>query len=226
MHYLTSIGRNSARIAALAEIADLSTPVPSCPEWTLGDLVFHLGAVQRFWATTVNDRNPDEKSSVDESDVDDAVLVAWAREQTLALVDALKDASADAPCWTWWGEPRTTGAVARHQAQESAVHCWDACNALAQSFEIPREQAVDGIDEFLSVMASQLGVLTSNHLSFQPDDTVDVITWGDRSLPPIRLRASASDLVLVLYGRRPLDTVRVEGDVPVVQQWLDEMDLS
>ncbi len=226
MDHVASITQHSARIAQLASTADLSTPVPSCPEWTFGDLVFHLGAVQRFRATTVNDGNPDEKSTFDESDVDDSVLVPWAREQTVALVDALSSASADAPCWTWWGAPRTAGAVARHQVHEAAVHCWDACRALGQAFVIPRDEAVDGVSEFLSVTAAASHVPSPHSLSFEPIDAPEVLTWGDLKLTPIRLRASASDLVLVLYGRRPLEAVRVEGDAAVVQRWLDEIDLS
>jgi uncharacterized protein (TIGR03083 family) len=224
--YVASIKQNSARVAALAVTADFSTLVPSCPEWTFGDLVFHLGSVQRFWAATVNARNPNASLTFDDGDVEDAVLVTWAREQTVALVDALSNAPADAPCWTWWGEPRTTGAVARHQVQESAVHCWDACHAVGEDFVIPRGEAIDGVSEFLLVMAPKSNVLSSHYLSFEPVDGTEVLTWGDRGLAPIRLRALTSDLVLVLYGRKPLDNVQVEGDRAVVQRWLDAMDLS
>ena len=39
---------------------------------------------------------------------------------------ALREAGPDAPCWAWWPSPHTSGAVGRHQAQEAAVHRWDA----------------------------------------------------------------------------------------------------
>ena len=34
-----------ARMRAVAAGADLSATVPSCPEWTLADLLRHVGAV-------------------------------------------------------------------------------------------------------------------------------------------------------------------------------------
>lgn len=219
------IVESSARIATLAERADLGTPIPSCPGWTVGDLVFHLASVHRFWAAAVRDRNPDARPNLDGVDVEDAELLSWAREQTVALVDALVVAGG-APCWTWWGAPRTADAVARHQVQEAAVHCWDICNALSEEFEIPTDQAVDGIAEFLEVQSTSMEMPAGHHLSFEPNDGADVVTYGDRSLPRLALHGAASDVVLVIYKRRPLDTLRVVGDVTIVQQWLDAIDLS
>ena len=57
---------------------------------------------------------------------EDRDLLAWLGWCTYTLLGALRDAGPDAPCWAWWGEPRTSLAVARHQAQEVAVHRWDA----------------------------------------------------------------------------------------------------
>ena len=225
MDYARAIFESSARIAALAEQADLEIPIPSCPDWTAGDLVFHLGSVHRFWAAAVSERNPEARPNLDDGDVDDADLVSWARDQTVALVDALAVASG-VPCWTWWGEPRTADAVARHQVQEAAVHCWDICKALGQDFAIPTDQAVDGIAEFLEVMSSSMEMPSEHHLAFQPNDGADAITYGDLSLPPITLSGSASDIVLVIYKRRPLEILRVDGDVTIAQRWLDAIDLS
>ena len=37
----------NAFLAAVSEPGVVSAPVPSCPDWTVGDLVRHLGAVYR-----------------------------------------------------------------------------------------------------------------------------------------------------------------------------------
>lgn len=45
------------------------------------------------------------------------------------MLDAMRAAGPDRGCWTWWGNsqaPETSGAVARHQIQEIAVHTYDA----------------------------------------------------------------------------------------------------
>ena len=40
--YLEAIARDSGAIAAAAHEAGLDAPVPSCPGWTVGELVTHL----------------------------------------------------------------------------------------------------------------------------------------------------------------------------------------
>ena len=56
---LGAIRLESDRFYALAEGADPSRPVPSCPEWTVADLVWHLGEVHWFWATDIELRATD-----------------------------------------------------------------------------------------------------------------------------------------------------------------------
>ena len=46
--------RSIAFRAAVMSAPGLELHVPTCPEWTLLDLVQHLGAVHRFWAAAVN----------------------------------------------------------------------------------------------------------------------------------------------------------------------------
>lgn len=45
--------RSAAFGSAVAAASSLEAPVPSCPEWTLFDLVQHLGTGQRWWAAIV-----------------------------------------------------------------------------------------------------------------------------------------------------------------------------
>ncbi|MQY34622.1 hypothetical protein SRB17_25920 [Streptomyces sp. RB17] len=45
--------RSTAFRAAVAAAPSLDVQVPTCPEWTLFDLVQHLGEGRRFWAATV-----------------------------------------------------------------------------------------------------------------------------------------------------------------------------
>ncbi|MFD0524021.1 maleylpyruvate isomerase N-terminal domain-containing protein [Paractinoplanes durhamensis] len=68
------------------------------------------------------------------------------------VLGALRAAGPDAGCWTWWDRaesPRTSGAVARHQLQEVAVHTYDAQLAAGAPQPLPGRIAVDGVDEFL-----------------------------------------------------------------------------
>ena len=57
--FLTLIDERSAALRdAVAAAAVSDARVPGCPGWDLGDLVAHLGAVQRFWAVVVSAGDP------------------------------------------------------------------------------------------------------------------------------------------------------------------------
>ncbi|MGQ0777330.1 MAG: maleylpyruvate isomerase N-terminal domain-containing protein [Pseudonocardiales bacterium] len=49
---LAVLADEGALFAVTAHSRDLAAPIPSCPGWTLGDLVAHLGLVYR-WVTRV-----------------------------------------------------------------------------------------------------------------------------------------------------------------------------
>src|SRR5262249_42503921 len=73
------------------------------------------------------------------------------------LLDALREAGPDRGCWTWWGAsqaPQTSGAVARHQLQQFAVHTYDAQVTVGTPQPLPGDVALDGVDEFLTTCCS------------------------------------------------------------------------
>ncbi|TQK50058.1 uncharacterized protein (TIGR03083 family) [Streptomyces sp. SLBN-118] len=151
--------RSVAFRGAVTSAPSLDVQVPTCPEWTLFDLVQHLGGVHRFWATTVAagpaDAPPAETASEGAPVVpqEREALLAWSAESTKQLLNALRQAGPGRGCWTWWGpseSPQTSRAVARHQLQEIAVHTYDAQITLGSPQPLPEEAALDGVDEFLS----------------------------------------------------------------------------
>ncbi|MFE9927918.1 maleylpyruvate isomerase family mycothiol-dependent enzyme [Streptomyces sp. NPDC005533] len=151
--------RSAAFRAAVAAAPDLDIQVPTCPEWTLFDLVKHLGGGDRFWAAIVAagpaDAAPAEATAARaalEVPRELEALLAWLAESTQLLLDALREAGPDAGCWAWWTalqNPRTAGGVARHRVQESAVHTYDALLAAGAPQPLPTEVALDGVEEFL-----------------------------------------------------------------------------
>ena len=80
---------------------------------------------------------------------EDGDLLAWLGWCTYSLLGALREAGPDAPCWAWWPEPRTAGAVGRHQAQEVSVHRWDAEGVAGTSSPLHPGLADDGVPEFM-----------------------------------------------------------------------------
>jgi uncharacterized protein (TIGR03083 family) len=207
----------------------LHAPVPCCPGWTGRDLVAHLGGVHLFWAAVVADPSDGSPPQVDEQPRGD--LLYWAEASTAALLDALRAAEPQRPVWTWWGEPATAGAVARHQMQEAAVHAWDAQATAGRPQPLPEPVAADAVDEFLSISLGATGGWPD-----QPATVSLVIpgwpAWNVRLSDAGRhvergdprgdtvLTGGGSDLLLVLYRRRPPQVLQVEGDRELAERFL------
>jgi uncharacterized protein (TIGR03083 family) len=240
--YLTQIDDRSAALrSAVAAAPSLSLRVPGCPEWTLADLVEHLGGVQMFWAVVVSSadvsgRPPREKTDFESPTGD---LVAWSAAATAQLLDALRTAGPSSPSWAWWeesGAPLTAFAVARHQVQEAAVHARDAQETIGQAAPLPSAMAVDGVAEFLSVPLASLGpwpgspVRVAFAASDGPTHVADLSSSGvalDPSSPgstALTVHGTAGELVLGLYNRIPLGSLRLEGDASLLgplMSWAD-----
>ena len=151
--------RSRAFRSAVSTASTLDVQVPTCPDWTLRDLVHHLGEGRRSWAATVaagpaatsRIRPPSDGAAA--APREPGALDAWLGASTELLLDALRDAGPDRACWTWWGDsqsPQTCGAVARHQLQEVAVHTYDAQLTAGAPQPLPTDVALDGVEEFLS----------------------------------------------------------------------------
>ena len=230
--------RSAALRSAVAVAPDRDARVPGCPDWSLTDLVAHLGGVQIFWAAAVTAGDPSGPPDPGDQEPH-GDLLEWSAASTRSLLDALRAAGPDAPAWAWWeasGTPLTTTAVARHQVQEAAVHAFDAQETIGKPEPLPAAVAVDGVAEFLSVGAASMGEWPHRpaRIAFAavdgPTHIVDLSPSGARldpaasGEPVATVHAPASDLVLALYGRVPFDGLRVDGDRGVLtelQGWID-----
>jgi len=240
---LRLINERSAAFRALVMSAPgLELRVPTCPEWTLLDLVHHLGEVQRFWAAAVNAgpaaAAPAEPASraVEAAPREQEAVLAWSAESTRQLLDALREAGPDSGCWTWWGasqSPQTSGAVARHQLQEVAVHTYDAQVTVGVPQPLPDEAALDGVEEFLSTCVAwtvpwpheaaavdfyvtegrswrlSLSAGGARVIRFGPPGTSAADHGPDAAASA---RGTANEVVLALYDRIPIDSLQLNGD--------------
>jgi uncharacterized protein (TIGR03083 family) len=225
--------RSAALRAAVADASDTTIRVPSCPDWSLRELVEHITQVQFFWAAVVAagpaDAPPPDRLTGTASD-----LLGRSAEATEALLTALRAAGPDRGCWTWWGAsdvPMTTGAVARHQVQEAAVHAYDAQETVGQPQMLPDTVGLDGVDEFAGVSFGTSGAWPGKPAviglyaaeggawEFELAEGGVRAASGEISLDAA-LHGPASDIVLALYRRIPLDRLRVEGDSAVLERLL------
>ena len=229
---LELIGERSAVLRS-AVAGALDARVPGCPEWTGRDLVAHLGEVHRSWAAVVA-AGPADAPPAEVPEVRPAGdLLDWSERSTEALLTALRDAGPDRAVWTWWGEPAVSGAVARHQVQETTVHAWDAEETVGRAGALPGEVAADGVDEFLSVGLPSNGSWPHGPgtVCLVADDVADgawrvVLAPEGGRLEPGQstgdavVRGSAGDLVLALYRRRGPETLAISGDDELARRML------
>lgn len=231
------------RSAALRDAVAAAAPqarIPGCPDWTVPDLVTHVGDVQRFWAAVVAAgpaaRPPTEEAAGEREPVSD--LLAWSAASTTVLLDALRTAGPDGGCWTWWaesGNAATAGSVARHQVQEAAVHARDAQEAAGTAQPLPPRLAVDAVDEFLHVGFGSMDgwphaparvALVSDEgpawMLILDSTGASAVRGGpgEGPEPGAVFAGTAGDLLLALYRRTPLDgaALRVTGDAALVRQ--------
>jgi MDMPI C-terminal domain len=147
-------------------------------------------------------------------------------------------------CWTWWGDtqsPQTSGAAVRHQAQEAAVHTYDAQITAGAPEQLPDEAAVDGVEEFLTTCGTTTvawpyePAVVDVHVAEGPSWRVTLSAVGasvsrlpnsgtisatgggvSPDVAAASVRGAASDVVLALYDRIPLNSLELGGDVRVL----------
>jgi len=148
----TALIAENAAFAELLRDADLSTPVPTCPEWTLEQLMRHVGRGDRWSAQIVDEKltEPLDPRTVaggkppagrDEE-------IAWLHDGVRALVDAVKETGTQTPVWTFLGL-RPAAWWVRRRLHETVVHRADAALALGSEFMIESAIAADAITEYL-----------------------------------------------------------------------------
>lgn len=228
--YLELLATDSSAIVAAGRRGDPAALVPACPDWTLADLVWHVGGAHDFWEYVARTRVP--PAAYEEPSRPGAYddLLAWAAERAAALHARLETADPATTVWTW-----STGDdiawVTRRMAHETAMHRVDADAATGVDHQIAPDVAADGVDEFLACFLgkgdpSSPGVALGGSVHLHCTDTdgewtvVDGAGGGyvitrEHAKGDAALRGTAHDLLQVLWRRRPLDAVTVFGDAAV-----------
>ena len=236
--YIDAVRASGDRLGAAADAAGPDAPVPTCPAWTVQDLLRHVGGVHR-WATSYLRTARSGPTSADEeaeffTEVPPDELTGWYRQGLAALVDALSSADPALDCWTFLPAPSPLAFWARRQAHETSVHCADAEAAAGIASGFPTDLAVDGIDELLNGFIVRPG----GRLVAEPPATLGIRPVDDQTGWTVHIGADArtvsagtacadctlsgpaDDLYLVLWNRRVAENaVTVEGDARVLDQW-------
>ncbi len=247
--YFAEIEASTAGLTEILAEHEQSLPIPTCPEWTLRQLVTHVGRAHRWAAEITRTRSdafipfrevPDGKLPDDRAE-----QRAWLRAGAARIIDAVREAGNDL-VWTFTGLA-PAGFWMRRMAHETLVHRADAQLAAGAEPEpvIEAEVAADAIDEWLALLAGgfagnaeertkALPAGAGLHIHASDDGLGGRGEWMIRrdarglTVEPghakgdAALTGPAASLLLVLMRRRPVSdpAVIVYGDNAVVDGWL------
>jgi uncharacterized protein (TIGR03083 family) len=200
--HLAALQGEVVAMAAALDAADPARDITACPGWTVADLTAHITAIHHWVMGALrNEGSPayDEKPAGPQD---------YAHASS-AMIARLAELPSDAPCWTFNSQDRTAGFWRRRQLQEVSIHRWDV-----DQHELDPQIAEAGVDEVLDFFLPRQVALGRTTL---PTGTL-TLTSGDRTwtlgegIPTARVAGSAADLNLLLWGRRSLDHVTLDGD--------------
>ncbi|HET9519208.1 MAG TPA: maleylpyruvate isomerase family mycothiol-dependent enzyme [Actinoplanes sp.] len=232
--WLAALRADGPALLAAATEAGPDTPVPSCPGWTMADLVEHVGATLHFVRVLAPRGVTDKPQRFDPPPRPPwpAALDGLQRELT-GIIETLEAIDPELPAWNWAPRAKKAGFWSRRMAHEVSVHRWDAQFAIGSPQPIEAKLAADGVNEVLDSWlpagrrkgpTDLYGVvhLVATDASYQWFARlrgegvalldIDTILDTDDHHPRASATGTAGDLLLMLWGRLQPDVLDVTGD--------------
>ena len=221
--YLATFAAENVRFISAAQASGFAAPVASCPGWNVGDLVFHVGKVQRWFHFMLSTNGADPKGSPRSAQPEtDAAMVEWFREGAAVIENYLAGVSDTEPVWTFTGGDVGRWAK-RRQAQEVLVHRFDAELAGGAVSAADATMCADGIDELLTVFVPRLREKAQlpGTVHFHCTDTdgewmltpqvAGIEVTREHGKGDVALRAPALMLLQVVWRRMSVDEALANG---------------
>ena len=211
--YVAHVRAEGARIATVAE-RGLEPPVPSCPGWTVRDVVEHTAQVFLHKVACMRDKVfpdpwPPERG--------DEPTVPYYRAALDQLLHELTNREENQYAETWWWDERTVSFLGRRMAHEAAIHRADVEQAHADVTPLDAELALDGVDEVL--WRFLVGDWSDQPASERPGDIVQIRCGGTTWRVVMEPNAIAADVFLDRWPELPAAAL-VSGEPPSMYLWL------
>ncbi|MGH3648211.1 MAG: maleylpyruvate isomerase family mycothiol-dependent enzyme [Micromonosporaceae bacterium] len=218
--YLACLQHDAARLRLVAE-DHLELKVPSCPDWTVTDLVKHVAVVYQHKVQCIRLQAFPRPWPPDLSGEEPIALFDRSLAELLAEFD--KHEPGD-PAKTWFDPDQSVGFWIRRMAQETVIHRIDGELAVGEVTAIPADLALDGIDEVLGIFLGWDSIETIQHegaeswpLLAGTDGSIIVVRADDEHAWSVRLTA---DGVQVSVGATPEPAATLSGDPVDLLLWL------
>jgi uncharacterized protein (TIGR03083 family) len=243
--FRTTLIEETKAFGDLIRASDPTTPVPTCPGWTLNQLLKHVGRGNRWSAQIIAERRAeplDPREVRDGKPPEDRDSAShWLHQGAQAVLDAVDRVGPETRVWTFLG-PKPAGWWVRRRVHEATVHRADAALAVGAEFILPPELAADAISEWiervviesdphnppvergtaLHLHATDDGLGPTGEWTITHDE--DGVNWShDHFKGEAALRGKAADLLLAVVRRRTAEEAGVEvlGDRAVWDGWLE-----
>jgi uncharacterized protein (TIGR03083 family) len=194
--YLDYLAADYAALRAAAITAGLDASVPSCPDWTVSDLLEHVASVYLHKVAVLRHHEWPKPWPPDFSGEDPAALLDRGyRELAAEFASRL----ASDPALTFYDPDQTVRFWLRRMAQETVIHRIDAEQAAGGAITpVPGTLGADGVDEVLKVFLvpeavgwpDEFAELPGGHLA--GDDGKDAIVVTAEPVPGITGAESAT----------------------------------
>ena len=220
--YGAGIGAAATVLRANATSAPLDAAVPTCPGWTVRDLVTHMGMVHRWCADTLRGERSDPAGH-EAAGRASADLLQWFDDGASEMLDVLSKTPSD---WSGFfflkNTPVPRDGWARRQCHETTIHAVDAMSARlgrvpgVEEVWFSPHLALDGVDELLmgfvprrssllrsaepltiEVRAADADAVWTMSVGAEPP----LVTRDPATQPDARWSAPARELYLALWNR-------------------------
>jgi uncharacterized protein (TIGR03083 family) len=246
-----AIVEHTRRLAESAAAAGPDATVPTAPEWTVTNLVEHVGQTQNWVAEIIERRIVDPAqlpTQLAEPPTDPGQWPAWLSRSAQRVANACSDDALDAPVFNPAADQRTgTRFWMSSMLNEAVVHGFDAANTAKRPADIDADIAAALISNHLAMLTAPTWEMqraesahairgTGQTLQWLATDTTgawfverrpDGATWqaGTRQAD-VTVTGPARSLLLTMTRRLPLTDreatdISIDGDTDLAQHWLD-----
>jgi uncharacterized protein (TIGR03083 family) len=233
--FVRALASDSSALASAA-VGSLTSSVPFCPGWQVGDVIGHLGGVYS-WATSAVEAAGERPSGPESPPDDPSEVLAWFGEKREALLASFESHRDSDPAWVFISaSPQTAGWWVRRQAFETAIHLFDVESAAKRDpSPVDPAFATEGVDEFLTQQLPRLlarapveGLHGTFHLhatdapgEWSLDFSQPSLTRREHSKADSAVRGPAGGLFRWIWNRQTPEEAGLEvfGDPSVVAAW-------
>ena len=248
---LDSTVAQTHEVAAWVDGADPRTAVPTCPAWTLADLVDHIGSTQRWVnrlvAEGISDAGTAFSIGWEQAPADPSAWAVWLLHGADEVAATFASATDERDVFDPSGGGNGVAFWYQRIFGEIAVHRIDAAFALDRAYQIDAPLAVAAIDDWLGNMASSGWAANvpgfteamrgeGQTIAWVADDAdqawllrrteAPLLLTHDRGDADVTIHGPARELLQVVSRRRPLDAAEscaVVGDRDELIHLIDHM---